>query len=471
MVRLTLFSELFPESPGQISRRSKVNRKQLEANPTGLQSIQMPVDSSRLEGFYKLSVSERREMLAKIAGLTPEQVEAWSSSGELSEDSADRMIENVVGTYSLPIGVATNFIIDGDHYLIPFVLEEPSVVAAASNMAKRCHANGGFTSDNDDPVMIGQIQVVGCEDPGAAKASVLENSAELVESCNAVDPILVKFGGGCRDIRARIIETDSGPMVIVHILVDCRDAMGANAVNTMAETIAPKIEGMTGGTVILRIISNLAVHRLARVSAVFSPEEISDKGDARQGSEVIEGVLQAYHFAKADPFRATTHNKGIMNAISPVAIACGQDWRAVESGAHSFAAHERVYGSLTHWEKDGEGNLVGSIELPMAVGLVGGAVRVHPAAQANVALLGITSADELAKVMAAAGLAQNLGALRALATVGIQAGHMKLHVRNMAVTAGAEDGEVDIVAARLRERGGRITQKAVEEELASLRAE
>ncbi len=471
MVRLTLFSELFPESPGQISRRSKVNRKQLEANPTGLQSIQMPVDSSRLEGFYKLSVSERREMLAKIAGLTPEQVEAWSSSGELSEDSADRMIENVVGTYSLPIGVATNFIIDGDHYLIPFVLEEPSVVAAASNMAKRCHANGGFTSDNDDPVMIGQIQVVGCEDPGAAKASVLENSAELVESCNAVDPILVKFGGGCRDIRARIIETDSGAMVIVHILVDCRDAMGANAVNTMAETIAPKIESMTGGTVILRIISNLAVHRLARVSAVFSPREMSDKGDTSQGSEVIEGVLQAYHFAKADPFRATTHNKGIMNAISPVAIACGQDWRAVESGAHSFAAHERVYGSLTHWEKDGEGNLVGSIELPMAVGLVGGAVRVHPAAQANVALLGITSADDLAKVMAAAGLAQNLGALRALATVGIQAGHMKLHVRNMAVTAGAEDGEIDIVAGRLRERGGRITQKAVEEELANLREE
>ena len=471
MVGLTLFSGLFPELSGQIPSRSKVNRKQLEANSTGLQSIQMPVDSSRLEGFYKLSVSERREMLAKIAELTPEQVEAWSSSGELSEDSADRMIENVIGTYSLPIGVATNFIIDGEHYLIPFVLEEPSVVAAASNMAKRCHANGGFTSDNDDPVMIGQIQVVGCDDPGAAKASVLENSAELVESCNAVDPILVKFGGGCRDIRARIIETDSGPMVIVHILVDCRDAMGANAVNTMAETIAPKIEGMTGGTVILRIISNLAVHRLARVSAVFSPEEISDKGDARQGSEVIDGVLQAYHFAKADPFRATTHNKGIMNAISPVAIACGQDWRAVESGAHSFAAHERVYGSLTHWEKDSGGNLVGSIELPMAVGLVGGAVRVHPAAQANVALLGITSADELAKVMAAAGLAQNLGALRALATVGIQAGHMKLHVRNMAVTAGAEDGEVDIVAARLRERGARITQKAVEEELASLRAE
>ena len=431
----------------------------------------MPVDSSRLEGFYKLSVSERRQMLAELAGLTPEQIGAWSASGELSEDAADRMIENVVGTYSLPIGVATNFVIDGDHYLVPFVLEEPSVVAAASNMAKRCHVRGGFVSNNDDPVMIGQIQVVDCGDTVSAIEAIMSNKQELIDSCNEVDPILVKFGGGCRDIEARIIETESGHMVIVHILVDCRDAMGANAVNTMAETIAPKIEGMTGGTVILRIISNLAVHRLARVSAVFTPEEMSDRGDSAQGSEVIEGILQAYHFAKADPFRATTHNKGIMNAISAIAIACGQDWRAIESGAHSYASHERIYGSLTHWESDVDGNLVGSIELPMAVGLVGGAVRVHPAAQANVALLGISTADELAKVMAAAGLVQNLGALRALATVGIQAGHMKLHVRNMAVTAGAEGVEVDTVAARLRAQGGRITQKAVEEELAKLRSE
>ena len=431
----------------------------------------MPVDNSRLEGFYKLSVSERREMLAELASLTPEQVKAWSSDGELSEEAADRMIENVVGTYSLPIGVATNFIIDSEHYLVPFVLEEPSVVAAASNMAKRCHGRGGFTSNNDDPVMIGQIQLVDCDNPSAAMGTIIDNKQDLIDSCNEVDPILVKFGGGCRDIEARLIETDSGPMVIVHILVDCRDAMGANAVNTMAETIAPKIEGMTGGTVILRIISNLAIHRLARVSAVFTPEEMSDKGDSQQGSEVIDGILQAYHFAKADPFRATTHNKGIMNAISAIAIACGQDWRAIESGAHSYASHERAYGSLTHWERDDEGNLLGSIELPMAVGLVGGAVRVHPAAQANVALLGITTADQLAKVMAAAGLVQNLGALRALATVGIQAGHMKLHVRNMAVTAGAEGGEVDTVAARLRAQGGRITQKAVEEELAKLRSE
>ena len=432
----------------------------------------MPIENSRIGGFYKLSVSERRELLAGLAGLSPEQVEAWAETGELDEESADRMIENVVGTYSLPIGVATNFVVDGSHYAIPFVLEEPSVVAAASNMAKRCLANGGFRSDNDNPVMIGQIQVVNCDDPVGAKDSIIAAKDDLLASCNEVDPILVKFGGGCRDVTARVIETGSGPMVIVHILVDCRDAMGANAVNTMAETIAPKVESITGRTVILRIISNLAVHRLARVSAVFTPEEMSDKGSsAEKGAEVIEGVIQAYHFAEADPYRATTHNKGIMNAISAVAIACGQDWRAIESGAHSYASHERTYGSLTKWSKDEAGNLVGSIELPMAVGLVGGAVRVHPAAQANVALLGVESADELAKVMAAAGLAQNLGALRALATVGIQAGHMKLHVRNMAVTAGAEGKEVDVVAARLRERGGRITQAAVIEALEELRSE
>ncbi|MFL2967320.1 MAG: hydroxymethylglutaryl-CoA reductase, degradative [Candidatus Thalassarchaeaceae archaeon] len=430
------------------------------------------MENSRIGGFYKLSVSERRKLLAEIAELSDEQVEAWADSGELDEESADRMIENVVGTYSLPIGVATNFVIDGSHYAIPFVLEEPSVVAAASNMAKRCLANGGFSSDNDDPVMIGQIQVVGCGDPNGAMESILAAKEELVSNCNEVDPILVKFGGGCRDLSARVIETGSGPMVIVHIHVDCRDAMGANAVNTMAETIAPRVEEISGGTVILRIISNLAVLRLARVSAVFTPEEMSDGGqDAKQGSEVIEGVIQAYHFAEADPFRATTHNKGIMNAISAVALACGQDWRAIESGAHSYASHERTYGSLTTWSKDDDGNLVGSIELPMAVGLVGGAVRVHPAAQANVALLGVGSADELAKVMAASGLAQNLGALRALATVGIQAGHMKLHVRNMAVTAGAEGGEVDRVASMLRERGGRITQASVIGALEEIRSE
>jgi len=428
----------------------------------------MPVENSRLKGFYKLSVKERREKIADLCGLDSEAVDALAATGELSEAAADRIIENVIGTMALPVGIATNFIIDDEHYVVPFALEEPSVVAAASNMAKRCHAKGGFTSNNTDPVMIGQIQIVGCEDAFAAKNTLLDCKDDLIAACNEVDPILVKFGGGCRDMTARVIDTMSGPMVIAHILVDCRDAMGANAVNTMAETIAPKVESITGGTVILRIISNLAIHRLARVSAVFTPAEMSDSGDAEQGADVIKGILQAYHFAAADPFRATTHNKGIMNAISPIGVACGQDWRAIESGAHSYASHERTYGSLTHWEKDSEGNLVGSIELPMPVGLVGGAVRVHPAAKANVAIMGARTADDLSKVMAAAGLAQNLGALRALATVGIQAGHMKLHARNMAVTAGAEDHEVDAVV-EIAKAKGRITAESIEAALKEVR--
>ena len=431
----------------------------------------MPVDNSRLKGFYKLSVKERRDMIAELAGLDQEAVDALAAMGELSESAADRIIENVIGTLALPVGVATNFIVDGEHYLVPFALEEPSVVAAASNMAKRCHATGGFVSNNTEPIMIGQIQVVGCDDPFAAKEAVLSATDELVSACNEVDPILVKFGGGCKDLEARVIDTESGPMVIVHILVDCRDARGATAVNTMAETIAPKIEAITGGTVILRIISNLAIHRLARVSATFTPSEMANTGETpEEGGKVIDGILQAYHFAAADPFRATTHNKGIMNAISAIAVACGQDWRAIESGAHSYASHGRIYGSLTHWEKDADGNLVGSIELPMAVGLVGGAVRVHPTAKANVAIMGVRTADELAKVMAAAGIAQNIGALRALATVGIQAGHMKLHARNMAVTAGANDDEVDNVVEIAR-ASGRITAAAIEAALEQVRNE
>jgi len=431
----------------------------------------MPVENSRLKGFYKLSVAERREKVAELAGLDPEAVAALAATGELSEAAADRIIENVIGTLALPVGVATNFIVDGEHYLVPFALEEPSVVAAASNMAKRCHAKGGFVSDNTDPIMIGQIQVVGCEDPFAAKEALLSASDELISACNEVDPILVRFGGGCKGLEARVLDTQSGPMVIVHILVDCRDAMGANAVNTMAESIAPRVESITGGTVILRIISNLAVHRLARVRATFTPEEMVNAGESsEEGAKVIDGIIQAYHFAAADPFRATTHNKGIMNAISAIAVACGQDWRAIESGAHSYAAHERTYGSLTHWEKDDEGNLVGSIELPMAVGLVGGAVRVHPTAKANVAIMGARTADELAKVIAAAGIAQNLGALRALATVGIQAGHMKLHSRNMAVTAGAADDEVEKVV-KLAKESGRITAESIEAALRQVRGE
>lgn len=430
----------------------------------------MPVNNSRLKGFYKLTVDERRQLIAESSKLQPEQVAALAKNGELDDSAADRMIENVIGTMSLPVGVATNFIIDEKHYVIPFCLEESSVVAAASNMAKRCHVNGGFTSANDGPMMIAQIQLLDIQDHEDAKRQLLENKVDLMALANSLPSTMIRLGGGCKDITSRSIETLSGQMFIVHIHVDCRDAMGANAVNTMAETVAPKIEELTGGTVILRIISNLAVHRLARVSATFTPEEMSDTGNnASQGSEVIDGVIQAYHFAAADPFRATTHNKGIMNAISAVAIACGQDWRAIESGAHSYAAYGRTYGSMTEWSTDSDGNLVGSIELPMAVGLVGGAIRIHPGAKANVALLGVESANDLAKVMAAAGLAQNLGALRALATVGIQAGHMKLHLQNMIVAAGAEDGEIEEVSALVKSSGERITMAAVEKALEAIR--
>lgn len=432
----------------------------------------MPVSSSRLPGFFKLSVAERRDRVCALAGLNDEQKAALAASGELSDEAADRIVENVVGTYSLPIGVATNFIIDGDHYVVPFVLEEPSVVAAASNMAKRCHAKGGFVSDCTPPVMIGQIQVCKLKmDADAARAAVLAAKKKLIEVANAVDPILVKFGGGCRDVEARVLETDAGTMLIVHLLVDCRDAMGANAVNTMCEAVGPEIGELASGVVVLKIISNLAIHRLARVTATFTPLELSTTGDAAEGADVVDGVLSAFAFAKADPFRATTNNKGIMNAISPIGVATGQDWRAIEAGCHAYAQHK--YGSiapLVRWSKDADGNLVGAIEMPAPVGLIGGAARVHPAARANVALLGVKTATELGKVLAAAGIAQNLGALRALATVGIQAGHMKLHAKNLAVQAGAGADEIDAVIARVANANEKMTMSNIEKALAAHRA-
>ena len=432
----------------------------------------MAVENSRLSGFFRHSVAERRAIVAEMANLTQEQVDALEACGALSEDSADRMIENVIGTMSLPVGIATNFVIDGKHYLIPFCLEESSVVAAASNMAKRCLKNGGFSTNSDAPMMIAQLQVLDCQDWKKAEQDILEAADELMALCNSLPSTMIRLGGGCKRIETRLLDTISGPMLIAHIIVDCRDAMGANAVNTMAELIAPRIEQITGGRVHLRILSNLAAHRLARVQAVFTPEEISEDGTHENGVSVIEGILEAQHFAMADPFRAATHNKGVMNAISSVGVACGQDWRAIEAGCHAWAAYSNgTYGSMTSWEKDSNGNLVGTIETPMAVGIVGGASKVHPVAQANLAILGVESAQELAGIIAAAGLSQNLGALRALSTKGIQAGHMKLHARNMAVSAGAEGDEIEIVAARLQEATGPKTQTLVGELLEALRNE
>ena len=430
----------------------------------------MPVDNSRIKGLYKLSVQERRALVAKATQLSEEHVQALAAHGELDETAADRMIENVIGTMSLPVGVATNFVIDGKHYLVPFCLEESSVVAAASNMAKRCLGHGGFSTNNDDPIMIGQIQILEVGNIEQATTHILDAKDELMAFCNDIPSRMIALGGGCKDIEVRQLPTPLGTMLIVHLLVDCRDAMGANAVNTMAERVAPRIEALTGGRAHLRILSNLAGHRLARVSAVFTPEEMASHGTKEHGEAVIEGILQAHAFAVEDPYRAATHNKGVMNAISSVALACGQDWRAIEAGCHAWPTlSDGRYTSMSKWAKDDEGNLVGSMELPMAVGIVGGASKVHPAARANLAILGVETAQELAGIILCAGLAQNLGALRALSTKGIQAGHMKLHAKNMAVSAGAVGGEVDALAARIQAHEGHRTQSLVETWLAEMR--
>ncbi len=398
--------------------------------------------TSRIPGFYNLSVEERARIVKEFADLSDEEI-SFLKDGRLDLELANRMIENVIGTMELPFGIATNFLINGKDYLIPMAIEEPSVVAAASHAAKLARPGGGFITSSTEPIMISQIQVVGLKNPHFAKIQVLEQREELIRIANEQDPVLVKVGGGCRDITARVLDSDMGQMLIVHLLVDVRDAMGANAVNSMAEALAPYIEDITGGKVYLRILSNLAVYRLARARAVWKKEVI--------GEETVKGVLYAYEFARVDPFRAATHNKGIMNGIDSVLIATSNDWRAVEAGAHAYAAMSGRYTSLSHYEINENGDLVGSIELPLAVGVIGGATSTHPKAKIARKILGVKTAREFAEVLAAVGLAQNFAALRALATEGIQRGHMELHARNIAVMAGAKGDEIDIVAQKLVE--------------------
>jgi len=398
------------------------------------------MESSNIPGFYKLSMEKRREVLKKFANLTEEEVDLIRNMGGLGEHLADHMIENVVSVMEVPMGIAVNFLINDKDYLIPMAIEEPSVVAAASNAAKMARVKGGFKAIATDPVMIGQIEVSGMPDPFGAKFRILENKKKLLEIANQQDPILVKLGGGAKDIDVRVLD-EKEPMIVVHLLVDVRDAMGANAVNTMAEALAPNIEELSKGKVRLRILSNLATYRLARAYAVF------DK-DAIGGPDVVDGILEAYKFAMLDPYRATTHNKGIMNGIDAVLIATANDWRAIEAGAHAYAALNG-YKSLTRWEKNEEGDLVGYIELPMAVGIVGGATSTHPKAKIARKILNVSSAQEFAGVLAAVGLAQNFAAIRALATEGIQRGHMELHARNVAISAGAVGDEIDLVANEL----------------------
>jgi len=408
--------------------------------------------SSEIPGFYKRSIAERRAFVREWAGLTEEEARAFEFPPGVDPNLIDRMIENVVGVMPLPLGVATNFRINGRDYLVPMAIEEPSVVAAASNAAKVARAAGGFLAQTTPPVMIGQVQILDVPDPAAARLRLLHHRDELLEAANAKDPVLVKFGGGAKELEVRIVPSTRGTMLIAHLLVDARDAGGMNAVNTMCEALASEFARLTGGRVVLRIISNLAVHRLARAHATFPAELL--KTESASGPEVVDAILDAYAFALADPFRCATHNKGIMNGISAVVVATGNDFRAIESGAHTYAAWKAadsgaVVRPLTTYEKDKDGNLVGTIEIPAPVGLIGGATAVHPTAKANVKVLGVKSARELGEVLAAVGLAQNFAALRALATEGIQRGHMELHARNLAVSAGARPDEVDRVVERL----------------------
>lgn len=403
---------------------------------------------SRLPNFRALTPAQRLAHIAEAAGLSAEERALLASPGALKLDLADGMIENVLGTFELPLAVAGNFQVNGRDVLVPMVVEEPSVVAAASYMARLARENGGFETSSSLPLMRAQVQVLGLSDPQGARQALLRRRDELLATANARDKVLIGLGGGCKDIEVQVFpDTPRGPMLVLHLIVDVRDAMGANTVNTMAEAVAPQVEQITGGRVRLRILSNLADLRLARARVVLDPKTLATA--ERPGEDIVEGVLDAYVFAAVDPYRAATHNKGIMNGIDPIVVATGNDWRAVEAGAHAYASRSGRYTSLTCWEKDAAGRLVGSIEMPMPLGLVGGATKTHPLARLALKIMGVQSAQELAEVAVAVGLAQNLGALRALATEGIQRGHMALHARNIALVAGASREQVDAIAARM----------------------
>ena len=371
-------------------------------------------------------------------------IENIKNTDALDISKADNMVENVIGRFTLPMGVALNFKINDKDYIIPMVSEEASVIAAASNAAKLARSSGGFYTSNTGSIMIAQIQIVGVKDVNYTRMVIYENKEKILKICNEIDPVLVKFGGGALDIDVRVIETNFENMVILHLKVNTLDAMGANAVNTMAETVAPFIETITGGTVYLRILSNLAIERLVRARTKIKKEELG-------GEEVVDKIILAYTFAEADPFRATTHNKGIMNGISAVVLATGNDTRAIEAGAHAYASITGSYKPLTKWEKDNNGDLVGTIELPLALGLVGGATKIHPTAKTVVKILGVKSATELGEIVASVGLAQNLAAIKALATEGIQRGHMSLHAKNIASVAGAKGEELDRIVKKMIE--------------------
>jgi len=407
--------------------------------------------SSRLAEFYRKSLAERQAIVSEWAGLAGDEARILSGAMGLSAETADHMVENAVGTFGLPLGVATNFSVNGRDVLVPMAIEEPSVVAGASFAARLAREGGGFICSSSEPLMISQIQILDLADAQGARLDVLASKARLMEIADKADPMLVQAGGGPRDIEARVIESAVGPMLVVHVMVDCRDAMGANAVNTIAERLRPALQEITGGRVGLRILSNLADRRVARAKATVPLDALSFESDGKrfEGALVRDRIIEAWAFAAADPYRAATHNKGIMNGVDAVVIATGNDWRAIEAGAHAYAARSGRYTSLSHWGADKDGNLVGALEMPMAVGIIGGATRVHPAAKVALKLMGVTKARELAEIIVAVGLAQNLAAIRALATEGIQRGHMSLHARQIALAAGATGEMIERVAEQL----------------------
>ena len=409
--------------------------------------------SSMVSGFYKLPIDKRVEFVKNFSGLTGEEEKLFSSC--LDIETADRMIENVLGTFELPLGIAVNFKINGKEYLIPMATEESSVVAAASNAAKIARIQGGFKTECSKPLMIGQMQLLKLDDVAGAAQKILKHKKELLELANAQDKVLVKFGGGAKDLEVRILDSPIGKMIVTHLIVDVRDAMGANAVNTMCEALAPMLEELTGGKVRLKILSNLADKRIVKAIAVFDKEKIG-------GENVVDAFIESYTLAAIDPYRAATHNKGIMNGIDSLIIATGNDFRAIEAGAHAYAARNGQYTSLSKYWKDKNGNLVGELELPLAVGIVGGAGNIHPKARLCKKILGIKTAKELSEVAAALGLAQNFAAVFALSTVGIQKGHMSLHAKNIAVMAGAKGDLIDKVADQLVKEGNIKLDRAKE---------
>jgi hydroxymethylglutaryl-CoA reductase len=433
-------------------------------------STSKPVETSRVPGFYKLSVEERIESLSRIANLSREEADLLLGESGLSLDTANQMIENAVGVLSLPLGVGLNFQVNGRDYLVPMAVEEPSVVAAVSFAAKIAREGGGFTASCDDSLMIAQVQVTHYGNLESARQALLDSKEEILALANSFHPQMVRRGGGAKDIEVRVLPAPEGPkgepILVLHVILDTQDAMGANLINTVAEGVAPFVEQVTGGRVYLRILSNLADRRLARASCRIPVSAMADFG--MSGREVAEGIVQASRFAEADPYRAATHNKGVMNGVDAVAIATGNDWRAIEAGAHAYAARNGRYEPLSVWRLEND-HLVGRLAMPMAVGTVGGPIRIHPTVQLAYKLLRVEGAQELAAVMAAVGLAQNMAALRALGSVGIQRGHMALHARCVAVTAGARGEWVARIADRLVALGaGHVKVEKAKEIIASL---